>query len=546
MSAKDIPLLSADGDKAEATSNQDNQNNHVTQSSEDIEGPTDSHVLSQVEQDEKGLSQKAGDTTDITDIGWGQGADHIEERLQVYNVKAVPDAPLQRLDLTRAGDDEFSPDKLRATLERFYITVIVGLTSFVKHIARLRSWKEPRRTVVFCTVYFLAWMVDCFVPTLLAALIALVIYPPCRPVLFPTAPIALVDKDAGGIQKPKAGILGSHDSITGAPENFKGEAAEQEASNMVASVASVAVGSAVGKHDQGIPEDATLENKVPDAMEIVSDTADAQSAAQGRVPTDSHDKTRQPMREAVMDAANMSMQCPVCDAPVSSNISSTTPGGRVRSNFSGLDINIQLCIYEDQHPLRRFGFLRRSSHSTRHRLLESRVPTLAEAPRAAEFTSQGNPNKRPANPDAAANRRSQYLATPPPPISRDKAPSRPASLHPEGLSLGATDEEIEQAASAEPPDDQSPESGPIPDSHHKNTWATKVVSVFRGTTATGVESKRGLDRMRASVGSRHAKNRVGVLRRKGQPITPIGPVEFDARYKGRHGAVVIDSSSIPR
>jgi hypothetical protein len=34
-------------------------------------------------------------------------------------------------------------------------------------------------------------------------------------------------------------------------------------SNLVASVASVAVGSAVGKHDQGVPDDAPLEEDVP-------------------------------------------------------------------------------------------------------------------------------------------------------------------------------------------------------------------------------------------------------------------------------------------
>ena len=83
----------------------------------------------------------------------------------------------------------------------------------------------------------------------------------------------------------KAGILGSHDSITGAPEKFKGEAAEQEASNLVASVASVTVGSAVGKRDQGVPDDAPFEDDVPDAMDIVANTADAQRAAHGGVPT---------------------------------------------------------------------------------------------------------------------------------------------------------------------------------------------------------------------------------------------------------------------
>lgn len=127
--------------------------------------------------------------------------------------------------------------------------------------------------------------------------------------MFPPAPIALVDKSTGGVKKPKAGVLGSHDSITGAPENFKGEAAEQEASNLIASAASVAVGSAVGKHDQGVPDkDAPIENNAPDAMDVVSDSADAQSAVQGGIPSGSHDKTRQPMRDTVMNAAHMTMQ----------------------------------------------------------------------------------------------------------------------------------------------------------------------------------------------------------------------------------------------
>ena len=45
------------------------------------DGPTDSHILSQVDQDEKGLAQKAGETAEITNIGWGHEPDQIEEPL---------------------------------------------------------------------------------------------------------------------------------------------------------------------------------------------------------------------------------------------------------------------------------------------------------------------------------------------------------------------------------------------------------------------------------------------------------------------------------
>lgn len=94
----------------------------------------------------------------------------------------------------------------------------------------------------------------------------------------------------------------------GAPQKFKGEAAEQEASNLVSSVAGVAVGSAAGKHDQGVPDEAPMEDSVPDAMDAVTRTADAQSAAQGEVPAHSHDKSRRPMNQDVLKGANMAMR----------------------------------------------------------------------------------------------------------------------------------------------------------------------------------------------------------------------------------------------
>lgn len=57
-----------------------------------------------------------------------------------------------RLDLNIADEDTFSPDKLRSTFERLYMTIFVGAAGFVKHLARLRSWHEPKRTTVFCVV----------------------------------------------------------------------------------------------------------------------------------------------------------------------------------------------------------------------------------------------------------------------------------------------------------------------------------------------------------------------------------------------------------
>jgi len=156
------------------------------------------------------------------------------------------------------------------------------------------------------------------VPLLFTTLIVLIAYPPSRPFLFPPAPLALVDSKTGGIQSPKAGVLGSHDSATGAPEKHKGEAVEQEASNFVSSIGHIALSSAAGKHDQGDPEPSSFDkgtgagthdhsdqgsdpvNKaVPDPTQIAISGADAKHAAGGGQPTPHHDKTKQPMEEAM-------------------------------------------------------------------------------------------------------------------------------------------------------------------------------------------------------------------------------------------------------
>jgi Protein of unknown function (DUF3292). len=55
--------------------------NNLTTDPDIPKGPTESHVLSRVEQDEKGLSQRAGHTAEITNIGWGESPDAIDEPL---------------------------------------------------------------------------------------------------------------------------------------------------------------------------------------------------------------------------------------------------------------------------------------------------------------------------------------------------------------------------------------------------------------------------------------------------------------------------------
>ena len=96
-----------------------------------------------------------------------------------------------------------------------------------------------------------------------------------------------------------AGVLGSHDSVTGAPENYKGEAVEKEAGNFVNSFASIALSSASGKKDHGNPDSDPLNTSIPDPTDIAVAGADARDNTAGGSNTVKHDKTKQPMEDAM-------------------------------------------------------------------------------------------------------------------------------------------------------------------------------------------------------------------------------------------------------
>lgn len=145
----------------------------------------------------------------------------------------------------------------------------------------------------------MAWIFDFLVPTFFTTLVVLIVYPPARSILFPPAPLALVSSETGGIQTPKAGVLGSHDSATGAPEKHQGMAVEQEAHNFVSGIGSIALSSAAGKHEQGDPESDPLDKSVPDPTRLATAGAEAKISATSGTSNVHHDKTKQPMEDAM-------------------------------------------------------------------------------------------------------------------------------------------------------------------------------------------------------------------------------------------------------
>lgn len=78
--------------------------------------------------------------------------------------------------------------------------------------------------------------------------------------------MALTDMATGGLTKPRAGVLGATDAVTGAPENFKGEAVENEASNFVAGIVGIAVTTLTAQDPQDEPENQKGESHPTDTM----------------------------------------------------------------------------------------------------------------------------------------------------------------------------------------------------------------------------------------------------------------------------------------
>ncbi|KAI4864455.1 hypothetical protein F4820DRAFT_458850 [Hypoxylon rubiginosum] len=547
------------------------------------EEPTLSHALATDDHEEKGLAQKDHDE-EVLDLGWNEKKQEIAAPLvgslqnedlwllvrrfnkQIYHVKEVPTAVPGNLDLNIADEDEFSPDKLRASIERLYMTVVVGLLAAVKHTVRLRSWRETRRTSCFCAAYFVAWVFDLIVPLLALTLITIIAYPRSREVLFPPAPLALVDSQTGGVQKPKAGVLGSTDSSTGAPQNFKGEAVEQEASSFFNGFTSIVVTSATGKTPDSAPtEKGSPDDSVPDPTGVAVAAAEAKVISAGGKAGAKHDKTKVPVETAMWTKMRPIMHgiADVSDTweRFANALSPTPPFPKqvYRLRLAGLVVPLFLVsLFVTSYMFMKgltfgvgFGFfgdpiisrgLTWLDHTFPHwqKLLELRNTVLKGVPTNAQLTITllriGEANKAP---------------LPPPPSISEPPPEKPtdvtdAELRATGAEppLNATDEELHEAMQYDPNtahETGGPDIDAAKESNHGKR-GSKIAGFFKGATKGAVKTAIGTDHARAKAGSHHAKNRLGAVPRP--DISNVtGPIDFKARYKGQKGHIYITTKS---
>jgi len=385
--------------------------------------------------------------------------------------------------------------------------------------------------------------------------------------MFPPAPIALVDGKSGGVQKPKAGVLGSHDSVTGAPESHKGEAVEAEASNFVTGIASVALSSATGKHPQNEPpsEEGSAADSVPDPSAVALAAANAKEKASGGKPTATHDKTKVPIETAMWSKMRPIMHG-IADVSDTwerfGNALSPTPPfphNAYRLRLAGLILPLLgISVFISSYMLIKgvtfgigFGFFgdpiisRGLAWLTRkfpnwQKLLEIRNTILKGIPTNAQLTITllriGEANKAP---------------LPPPPHTSEPPPEETAEVTDEHLRatgsdwpLNATQEELDAAMEHDPTVAHETAGSDIDASknHKHGKTGSRILGFFKGTTKATVQTAISADTLKAKAGSTPAKNRLGVVPRRGEDLTS-GPVEFKSRYHGHKGHVYITTKA---
>ncbi|KAI9815205.1 MAG: hypothetical protein M1832_005540 [Thelocarpon impressellum] len=542
------------------------------------EAPTESHAIAVADHEYKGTAQDVRDVTEVEDLGWKEHPDEIPRPLvgglpneqlwtlvrrfnkQMYHVKAIDEAPPGGLDLNIAADEEFSPDKLRSNVERLYMTVIIGMASFGKHIVRIRSWRETRRTAAFCAAYFVAWFFNFIMPLSFSMIMLLVVYPPSRPFLFPPAPLGLVDGSTGGAKKPMAGMLGSHDSMTGAAEKHQGEAVEQEAHNFVTGLAAIGLSSATGKHpaNETHKEGGAIDSAVPDPTDMATKVTEAKDNTSGDRAVVSHDKTKQPMEQAMWTKTRpvMHILANIADTweRFANALSPTAPypksSARYRLGALVVPMVLVALLTSSAVFVKMTTFITGAAFFSDPimarglKLLNEKVPNWQEYLDPRNNVLKGVPTNAQLTLTLLRIGEANKAPLPPPPQTAQPPFSKPPKLDGDDVPIDVTHEEVQDAIHPDAETAQEIEETKAKEPAKKGKAGARILGFFKRTTKVGVEATLGTDRLKAAAGSGHAKNRLGVLPDpKVNNLT--GPVEFKARYGGKKGYAYIRTSDSP-
>ncbi|KAJ5570117.1 uncharacterized protein N7459_009547 [Penicillium hispanicum] len=467
---------------------------------------------------------------------------------QIYHVKAVQDPASQNLDLNRKDQERFPPEKLRITVERFYTSVIVGVIEFFRHITRLRSWKESGRTSIFCTVYFASWALDLLIPAVLGLIIVLIMIPSIRTLLFPELTPSSCS-DASSDTRSTRGQPESLDSLTGAPESHKGEAAEQEARNLIDSFATVAMESAAAKYGQTVLEEApNVPAAITDGSEITQGPTEPPA---GETP---EDKTEKPMKKKVRHATDqtMSVLSDITDLyeRFANLLSPTPPFFLITTRLrlaAILSVVSAVVPFTSSYWIIKLvgffiglGFFGGPVFSYTLRVLNEKVPDWEACLDIQKTLLAGVPTNAQLALTLLRIGEINSSPLPPPPAPGDNELLWPFRRTKSQATTSST--LSEQGSSS---DLRTGLDGPTPEPKSKRRGVFKFLKFLRRTIATAIKGHIAFDRAMAIAGSTHTKHLIGMLQKQHLSDTPFGPLTFDAKFERKRGAAVIDSSKEP-
>ncbi|KAH7100916.1 hypothetical protein BKA62DRAFT_705284 [Auriculariales sp. MPI-PUGE-AT-0066] len=467
---------------------------------------------------------------------------------QLFHVKARDDIAGD-LDLNIRPDEEFSPKKMRANVERLYMTVVVGMMRVVKHAARLRSWNEPRRTTPFCFGYFLAWWFDYLIPLLISTLLILILLPPARQLLFPPAPLALISAETGGIQQPKSGRLASGDSVTGAPETYAGEAVEEEASNLVTAIAAIVVSivTETPMHDldstTSLPPSAeepdangpgAFEKDIPGARKVATVAAQALKASSSNTNQAKYDNSPVPKEQMMWEQILwehthlfLHIMVEICDIweRFSNALSATPPFSQKypRYRLSG-----PWCLY--------FCFFGRPIIRRVVHWLDIRYPKWKRFLGLRSTLLHGIPTNAQLTITLLRLAEACKMPIPPPPVATTQTSSDTEHVDADDLPLESSQARLGSTLAH----GSTPGSVAAPQEPVKKQ--SKLIGFMRGVARIGVGSFLSADRVVGALRGKHGRNRAGIT--SGSSHSSMGPVDFAARYKGQAGRLFVVTTSV--
>ncbi|KAF5617132.1 hypothetical protein F25303_13350 [Fusarium sp. NRRL 25303] len=365
----------------------------------------------------------------------------------VFHLRSVTETPAGELDFNVAEDEDFSPNKLRAQVERLYM----GVASVLAR-AKANFLVQPGPLFYILTE-------------------------------------EMNHKD-GSIIKPPAGLLGSVDSTTGAPQNIKGEALENEASNFVTGIAAIATNIMTDEdpqHEES-PNNNEQATSLPDPNSMATKVATAKDKATG-IKKPSHDKTKHPMEMAMWGKMR----------PLMHTISDISDIWERCANVAlrGIPTDAQLTIT-----------LLREGERQKAPLIP---PPLLKGSPSQEPQVVDNDNFKALGGDCPLG------ATP-------------------GEVKAAVSEDVDMVGAAGGEDHESTEPG----SHGKKR--SKLLRILKPIAGAGMRAAISLDKVRAKTGSETAKDRLGAASARGEP--PIaGPVEFTGYFNGEKGFLYLTTGT---